>query len=230
MRAKPMAELAKLEMTFIQGLLVGPLEAIAAKLIVLFMWAGAHQDLVRKGYDSAGPAFRGLRFIHDKCPTLWSKLMDKIEEQVGKELVDALKETVTKPENIAFFLGRVLRGIGGLDKLFFGKVSPAKKIVEVSIGKILFVTVEVAVLVALLHLPEGLAAVTEKNVALLAKSLQEDFKKSQIQIILNDPEAKKIADELLPPGVKAEMEKMKKPLGDLQNMLNKFVEDMGTME
>jgi hypothetical protein len=230
-RAKPMAEAAKVVMTFVQGLLVGPLEAIAAKLIVLFMWAGAHEDLVRRGMNAIDPAIRALKYIHDRCPTLWTKLMQKIQQQVSKELVDALEETVTKPENIAFFLGRVLRGVGGLDKLFFGKATPAKQLVAVSIGKILFITIECAALVTALHLPEGLAAVTRERIEQLAKDLQQDFaSKNDIEILLNDPEARTIAEELLRPGVKAEIEKLQVPLRDFQNMLDKFVEDMADLD
>jgi hypothetical protein len=230
-RAKPMVEVSKVVMSFIQRLLVGPLEAAGAKLIVLFMWAGAREDLVKLGKDSAGPAYRGLEFIHDHCPALWDKLETAMLHLVGREFVDALEETVTKPENIAFFLGRVLQGVGGLKHLFYGKESPGKKMVEISIGKIAFITVERALLVAALHLPEGLAAVTEKNIKELSQRLREDFaSNNKIDILLNDTEAQKIAGELLGQGVKGEIEKMRKPLQDFQDVLSKFVEDMKDLE
>jgi hypothetical protein len=230
-RAKPLVAVTKVVMSFIQGVLVGPLEAIAAKLIVLFMWGGAHPDLVKAGYEACGPAFRGLKFIHDRCPTLWMKLMEKAKEEAGKNIVEALEETATNPENIAFLLGRILRGVGGLDKLFLGKASPAKTMAEVTLGKIAFVTVECAILVAALHLPEGFLAVTEKSIAQLAKDLQKSFAtKEKIQIILDDPVAKKIAGEILQPGVKAELEKLDKPLNDLKKTIDNYIEETKDLE
>jgi DNA mismatch repair ATPase MutS len=157
--------------------------------------------------------------------------MEKAKEEAGKNIVEALEETATNPENIAFLLGRILRGVGGLDKLFLGKASPAKTMAEVTLGKIAFVTVECAILVAALHLPEGFLAVTEKSIAQLAKDLQKSFAtKEKIQIILDDPVAKKIAGEILQPGVKAELEKLDKPLNDLKKTIDNYIEETKDLE
>src|SRR5690606_25065664 len=45
-RAKPLVRYTKIFMGFVQGTLVGAPVSIASKLVVLFMWAGAHEKLV----------------------------------------------------------------------------------------------------------------------------------------------------------------------------------------
>lgn len=223
--AKPLVRVTHIVMGFIQGLLVGPLEAIAGKIIVLVMWGGAHPKLVEDAYDAAPQAFRALKYINDRCPVLWSVLIAKIGQVAGQEIVNALKETVTNPENIAFCLGRILRGVGGVDKMLLGKASPGKAMIEITMGRILFVTIECALLVTALHLPGGFLTVAKETVGQLAKDVQEKFKSdSRIAILLDDAQANLIALELLQPGAKQELEKMKDPL----EKLNKFLEKLQT--
>jgi hypothetical protein len=187
------------------------------------MWGGAHPKLVSDAWDAASPAFRALKYIHENCPTLWAVLLAKIGEVAGKEIVSALEDTVTKPENIAFCLGRILRGVGGVDKMLLGKSSPGKRIIEITMGRILFVTIECVVLVTALHLPEGFLKVAAESVGKLAKDVQQKFRSDgRIAIMLSDLQANLIASELLQPGAKQELEKMKDPL----EKINKFLETL----
>lgn len=227
LRAKPLVEPTIVVMTFIQGIFVGPTIAISAKLIVLFMWGGAHEDLVRKGIDALRPAREGLRLIHQRYPTLWKVLMAKIAAVAGEQIKDAFVETVTKPENIAFFLGRIIRGLFfGPDISDMAPAEQAEKLVALSVGRVVFVVVEVAVLVTALHLPEAIIHVATEKVNELAQSLEENFKKPDIAINLLPPESQQIARELLAhPDTKAKMKELEKPLKDLQRVLNQFSKD-----
>jgi hypothetical protein len=230
LRAKPLVEATVVVMAFIQGIFVGPTVAISAKLIVLFMWGGAHDKLVKAGYDALGPVHRGLKMIHERYPTLYRVILDKIGEQVSRQLKDALYEDVTSPENIAFFLGRIIRG------LFFGpdisQLSPAEqeialKSVQLTFGRFAFVVVEVAVLVTALHLPAALVAVTTEKIKELADKLQTSFKKAQVDIALIRADAEQIARELTRYSDTPEkMKELEKPMKDLQKVLLQFAKDM----
>jgi hypothetical protein len=225
--AKPLVRVTHIVMGFVQGLLIGPLEAVFGKIIVLVMWGGANPKLVEDAYDAASPAFRALKYIHEHCPTLWLVLLAKIGDVAGKEIVAALEDTVTKPENIAFCLGRILRGVGGVDKMLLGKASPGKQLIEITMGRILFVTIECALLVTALHLPEGLLTVARETVEQLAKDVQQKFKSdSRIGILLNDIQANLIAAEILQPGAKQELERMKDPLDKINRFLERLQNDL----
>lgn len=225
--AKPLVRLTVILMGFVQGLLVGPLVAAAGKTIVLVMWAGAHPKLVGEAWDAATPAFQALKFIHERCPTLWAVLLAKLLEVAGKEIVSALEETVTKPENIAFCLGRILRGVGGVDKMLLGKASPGKRLIEITMGRILVVTIKCVSLVTGLHLPEGFLTVTKKIVGQLARDIQQEFRNDgQIAIVLSDIQANLISSEILQPGVIQELDKMKDSLGKINKFLEQLQSDM----
>lgn len=228
MRAKPMVEISMVAMDFIMGIFVGPTVAIAAKLIVAFMWAGAHENLVRKAIDAVGPVKNGLKLINDRYPTLWMKLLEKIGEEVNKELKEALIETVTSPKNIAFAAGRIIRGLffgGGAVKGVIAQEEVFKAI-NLSFGKIAFVVVEVSVLVTALHLPEALVAVTEKKLTELADGLKDSFRKGTIAIGLSPWEAQQMAKEFLHySDTKQKLKDLEQPLKDIQRVLTQLRKD-----
>jgi hypothetical protein len=228
-RAKPLVHATHVIMMFIQGIFVGPLIAVSAKLIVLFMWAGAHERLVMAGKDAAGPVFRGLQVIHQRYPTLWKKILARVGQQVSKELEETLIETVTEPENIAFFLGRVIRG------LFFGpdvsdltavQREKALKALQLSFGRITFVVVEVAALVTALHLPGMLVSVTAENVKALADGIMTKFNGAGIDMPTSRAEAEQMAKEMLAfPDTEAFFRSMELPLKNLHRLLDQFQRD-----
>src|SRR5262249_37768665 len=93
--------------------------------------------------------------------------------------------------------------------------------------RILFVTIECPLLVTGLHLPGGFLTVTKEIVAQLAKDLQQKFKSdSRIEIILDDIKANLIASEILQPGAKEELERMKDPLDTLNKFLERLINDL----
>ena len=235
-RSKPLVEATEVVMSFVQGVMVGPLVATAAKLIVLFMWAGAHEPMLRKAMNALDPAIDGLKLINQRYPTLWKKLLEKMKEEASKEFVDALIETVTSPKNIAFFLGRIIRGLIG--DVFFGgggggsasfKEGWEEKVLKtgrVTFGKVAFIVVEVAVLVTALHLPEAFASIAAERVKELAEGLQESFKKGTIAIGLSPWEAEQIAKELLNySDTKQKLKDLEKPMKDIEKALVQFQKD-----
>lgn len=217
-RARHWIPIGQVVMGFVTGLLAGPVVIVTATVLVLALWASAHTALVEKGYKALGPAYRGLGQFKSRYPVLWSKVKAKVGQEFVDNLEDALKETITDPKNIAFFLGRVLRGVPG---------GPAGIPPSVPVGKILFVVVECAGLVTALHLPEGFVHLAKHQLKHLADELKKHFQKAEIGIALTEVEAQSIAKELgSDPHREALLKDLQKSLTDLKQVLEQFESDM----
>jgi hypothetical protein len=193
-RARPMAEATKVVMTLVTGIFAGPAVAIAANIIVLTMMCAAHKGEIGQAMDNGPRVFGEIAAFRKACPTAWSKLVDKLKAEAPHFLYESLVETVTNPSNIAFFLGRVIRACVG--KHFFDITMDMDKVVGLTLGKLVFYVVECAVLVSLLHLPEGMLEVGGKTLEEAAKSVRSRFAKPDIGVQVSEQEATTIAREL----------------------------------
>lgn len=217
-RAKHWIPISQVLMDFVTGLLVGPAVIIAGYVVFGALFAASHEELVKRGANALGPAYRGLNDFKQRYPALWAKIKQKIGQQFEADLVDGLKETVTDPKNIAFYLGRVLRHMPS---------GPTGMEPSVPIGKILFVVVECAVLVTALHSPVGLFHAATGQVRELANNLKASFQKPELGIPLSDQEALSIASELLRDSNRdALLKDLNGSLTDLKALLEKFESEL----
>lgn len=99
-----------------------------------------NKDAVNKAVDVAPTVLKQLERLRAKHPTLFKKL----QAQATQEIVSELKQGhgVT-PEDVAFFLGRVIHGAAGAP--------------EITLGVLLKITTKVALLVSAAHGPSIVA-------------------------------------------------------------------------
>ncbi|MBC8164593.1 MAG: hypothetical protein H7Y20_01835 [Bryobacteraceae bacterium] len=227
-RARPLVSVTIVVISFIKGVLFGPLVQGAAFLIVLFMFSGANWEKLGKTKDVGQLVFGEKRELSDRYPTLFNKIMDTVKAQMPGALFDAMKETVSKPENIAFFLGRVLRGnFFAPDPAGFPGGKAAKEIWPVTFKTFAKVTLKCAVLVTALHLHEGVGAALTKAQAELSQKVKGAFAGGDVEMpVVTMEEAVSIAAELLKfPDTKDKMEKFGRDLDQLQGLIRELLAD-----
>ncbi|MCW5979538.1 MAG: hypothetical protein KIT09_15780 [Bryobacteraceae bacterium] len=155
-RAMPMVHLAKAEIALLTGIFVpwyGMLGLTAAKVGLLY---SAHKKEFDSALQKAPAALRTLLEVRRRYPELFRRLM----LTSAKEFLVNLPNGVTA-EDVAFFLGRVIKGAGGVP--------------ELTLGQLAKVVARVAVVVGSLHAPSmaarGMASAAATNAAALKAQL-----------------------------------------------------------
>jgi hypothetical protein len=233
-RARHWIPISQVIMAFATGLLVNIGVLIAADAIVLVLWSCNHPDLLKYGWNNLMHAYRALAELKTRYPTLWVKLKSKIEEEFINNFEDALKETVTDPKNIAFFLGRLFHGpatatLGRrVPNMSGDRVGMPP---SVPVGKIVKVIVKCAAAVTILDLPAGASKVAEKQLQELAEDLRKSFQGSEIGIDLTEVEARKIATEFQRDSDrKAFFKDLQQSMSDLKDVLEQMESEMKSMK
>jgi hypothetical protein len=174
-RASHWIPIAQAEMALIQGL-IAPwylLLGLTAAKIGLF-YAG-HKQQVDTAFQHAPTVLRGLQYLRQRH----RRLFDKLLLTAGRDLVTELPSGVTG-EDVAFFVGRVLKGVGGLP--------------EVTLGAVLRVCATVAAIVTATHLPGITAHAAAATTARAATDLRGQLAAQGISI--SDAEARAIYHDL----------------------------------
>jgi hypothetical protein len=154
--AMPMVYLAKAETALLMGIFVpwyGMLGLTAAKLGLAYT---GHKKEFELAFQKAPVVLRLLLDLRRRYPKLFSKLARSAAWQVVTDLPSGVSA-----EDVAFFIGRVIKGVGGAP--------------EVSLGAVVKIVASVAGIVALLHLPSiaahGVATSAERNALALREQL-----------------------------------------------------------
>jgi len=155
-RAMPMVYMAKAEVALLTGIFVpwyGMLGLTAAKLGLAY---SGHKKEFDIAFRKAPVVLRMLQDLRRRYPVLFSKLA---RTAAWKVLAD-LPHGVTS-EDVAFFVGRVLKGIGGAP--------------DVTLGAVVRIMTSVALIVGALHSPSiaahGVAWAAEHNALALKEQL-----------------------------------------------------------
>ncbi|HXU81716.1 MAG TPA: hypothetical protein VN914_09995 [Polyangia bacterium] len=189
-RARPMAELSRVVMQVVLGIFAGPAVSAAGIIIELTLLCGAYRAEIEELYRTGPRVFAELRSFREACPVTWGVLVRKIEQHTLGFAWDAVKETVSNPNNIGFFIGRVIRAC--LGKKFADIQMGIDEIPKLTLGKLAFYLGECAVAVTLLHLPEGVLDAAAET----SRQLKTSFAKPGLDINLSDDEAAKVNREL----------------------------------
>lgn len=171
-RAMPMVTLAKAEIALLSGIFVpwyGMLGLSVAKIGLFYTKNKTQMDTA---LAQAPLIIEQFLYFKENYPTFFKMLT----KTVARDLLYNLPSGVTL-ETVAFFIGRVLRGIGGLP--------------QITLGAILRVTGIVAAIVTATHLPSIAAHSFEESVRTLQKRLAESG------ISISEDEARAILQELL---------------------------------
>jgi len=222
-RARPMAEASRVVMQFIVGIFVGPAVQVAATIIVLTMACGAHREEIGLAIDKGPETFNEIKLFRDECPTAWAKINEKIKVEAPQFLYEAFIQTVTDPKNIAFFLGRVIRCC--LGKGFFDITIGAEEVAKLTLGKFAKYVVECAVLVVLLHLPEGILDLAGEMLKSAGQQIKTGFAKRALGSQLTDDEAKNIAKELAR-FTQLRLDKLANSVGGYQALVEKLAREL----
>lgn len=207
--AKWMVVVTKVLMSFIQGLLVGPVVIVISKVAVIGLWIGAHPQLAQQGIDGLIETQRAASLIKQRYPTLWARLRNALLLHAAASIPDALVETVRDPETVAFFLGRILQGL---------KDAPS-----ITFSVFLKIVAKCAAIIAGLHLAPSVVHVQVNRVKHLADQLKTEFNKPDINVALTQSEALKMAEELL------KYSDSGKNLDDLNKSTSKWVTVLDTL-
>jgi hypothetical protein len=180
--------LAKIEVAFLSGLLVPWYVLLGVSAAGLGLTIKNRSSEVKLALEQAPRLITLLKILREQYPTLFSKLMTT----AAREVISNLPSGVTS-EDVAFFLGRLFKGVGGLP--------------EVTLGAILSTAARVAAIVAATHLPAVTAEAIKIAAHERAEVLQADLAKVGIVVtkqdaeiimheVLSDPNAVKRLEEL----------------------------------
>jgi hypothetical protein len=186
--AEGMVYLAKAEMALIVGFLV-PWEIILgvgiAKTAIFYV---EHKSDIHRGMQYSEKAISLILEIREKYPHLFNIFL----RTALHDLLLSLPSGVSS-EDVAFFLGRVLRGVGGLPEATFGTV--------------LRITGRVAAIVTATHLPAIAARAAARAAKKKAIDLQREL--AEVGVDVSQDEARAILQELLmDPNAEAKMREL----------------------
>lgn len=175
-RAMPMVYLAKAETALLMGIFVpwyGMLGLTAAKIGLLY---STNKREFNVALQKAPIVLRLLQDLRQRHPTLFKKLMTTAAKEVLFDLPSGVGA-----EDVAFFIGRVIRGIAGLP--------------DVTMGALVKLVRNVALMVAGLHLPSIAAHGVAASAARRAETLRMQLASQGIHI--SREEANTILQELI---------------------------------
>jgi hypothetical protein len=196
--AKPWIKIAKTEFKFICGLFVpwyGSIGIFAAEIAIFY-----HQNksLTDEAFEHGRKVMDRLLWVRSKCPTLFDKLMISVGRILLKEWRSGSVEALTTSENIAHFIGRILRGAKGT----------VEETGVLTIKALIKTILIVAIINGTLNIP-GIVIASAKiaNKTLVEKiilelsfigapTLKEEAIKISIELMMNPEETKKNLTEL----------------------------------
>lgn len=206
--AKPFVAASQVLMSAVTGFLVGPAIIVASYIVVLTMCIGAHWAEAKKATDALTRASAALMEVRRRYPTLWTKLKGLVAQHIWAIFPEALIATAKDPNNIAFYLGRLLRGTGAAEAL----EQTGEKFATLSMKVFVKVCVKTAAIVQALHLGPSLAHVTVDHI----KQAIKEYSAPDTGMRLSEQEARAILEELKRYGDSAaQMEKLQKDLNDV---------------
>lgn len=175
-RAMGMVYLAKIEMAFLQGLFVPWYILLGVSVAKAGLFYHNHKQQVDMAWQKTPAMIRLLNEFKTRYPTLFDKLL----MSAARDLLFDLPSGVTG-EDVAFFLGRVFKGVGGLP--------------EITLGAVVHIIAKVAAIVTATHLPSMAAHVIAKAAQRSANTLKASL--AEAGILVSEEEANIILRELL---------------------------------
>jgi hypothetical protein len=171
-QAQWLVHVAKIEREFLMGLFVpvaGIIGLTCAQIVVVY---SNHRKACATIQQNAPAIIGDFKILRREAPTLYNKIFHKVAGEMVSHIPDGVSA-----EDIAFWLGRILKGVAALPDI---KASAISKILAV-----------VTTLVALTHSP-GIA--THSIVAAIKQAdIEAELRKLQIEV--TGPDAAKIALE-----------------------------------
>lgn len=175
-QAKLFIQLAKVEIALLSGLFVGICQLIVVSVVGLSLKYYAHREVFNSAVQKSPKAIRNLIELRRKYPVLFSSLI----RAAAKDILTHLPEGVSG-EDVAFFIGRVVKGVDGLP--------------TVTIGTVIRVATQTAAIVSAAHLPAITAEAAKKAAEERAEELAARLASAGIH--LSKEEAEKILHEQL---------------------------------
>jgi hypothetical protein len=174
---EPLVRLAYIEIAFLSGLFVGPALIVGSHIVDKGLKLYHYRNQVNAAYQSA----RKLQAAHDCVKQAVPEMMNKLETKIAWETLKSLPSQFTAKE-IAFWLGRCLRGISLID----GELAFASVALAVAKTTAILVLLDTAV-----NTPGALQAALDEQATLLATELSDD------QVTVTDVEARAWLQTLL---------------------------------
>jgi len=172
-RAQWLVHVAKVEREFLMGLfvpIVGIVGLTCAQVLVVHT---NHRKACSVVLEQAPKIIADLKIIRREVPTLYHKIFGKVAGEIVSHVPDGVSA-----EDIAFWLGRILKGVGALPDF---KVTALTKILLI-----------VTTLVSLTHSP-GIAG---RSAIAAIKQLDVERELRKLQLEVSGPDAAQIAVEL----------------------------------
>lgn len=174
-RAMGMVYLAKAEMALLSGIFVPWYLLLGVSAVKLGFFYSREKRTVDDALKQAPNVLRQLQEIRRAYPTLFNKMASS----AAREILVNLPSGVTS-EDVAFFLGRVLKGVGGLP--------------DVTLGAVAKVAAKVAAIVTATHLPAVTAHAMQNVAATQGRVLQHRL--AEAGIVVTEKDASRIMNEI----------------------------------
>ncbi|NJM40843.1 MAG: hypothetical protein HC853_08755 [Anaerolineae bacterium] len=174
--AMPMIYLAKAEMALITGLFVPWYFLLGIGVAKVGLFYYMHRNQVNIAIQQAPRILSALSYLRQNHPTLFSKLLSSTAQEVLTNLPSGITG-----EDIGFFIGRVLRGIGGAPELTLGVVARTVAIV--------------AAVVSATHLPSVAAGAA--RTAAQRRAVQIQARLAEVGIVVSPQEAQLIVNDFI---------------------------------
>jgi hypothetical protein len=176
--AEGIVVLAQIEVAFLSGLLAPWWALLAVSAASLGLTIYHYRDEFETALDHAPRAIDELMWLRDTQPELFSQIL----KTAAREALAAIPKGITA-EDVAFWLGRILKGAGEI----------AKGGAAVTLTELVKIIARVSLIVGATHLPHmvgvGLEEAIKKNAADMQAQLKAqgiDVSPGQAQKILRD--------------------------------------------
>jgi hypothetical protein len=201
-QAKAFVYLAQFEIALISGLFVPWYLLLGVSAASLGLTYYHNRDTYNTALKKAPQVLRLLQDLRARSPTLFKKLIST----AAKDILSNLPSGVSG-EDIAFFIGRVVRGVAGAP--------------QVTLGAVLRTTVKVGLIVAGTHLPKVTAEAISAAASARAGELQARL--AEQGITTSQDEAESILRELLAkPDTPKKLRELEENLGELIPVLERL--------
>jgi hypothetical protein len=213
-QAEVFVHLAKFEIAMLSGIFVPWYLLFGLSVASIGLSCYHNRDTYRQALREAPAVLRRLQDLRERSPTLFNKLL----KTAAKDVLANLPAGVTA-EDVGFFIGRVIGGLGGGP---FHPFRPATvNSVQVTLGAVLRTVVKVGLLVTATHLPqitaEAVAAAARARAAELQARLADEG------ITVTQEEAEKILRELLAkPDTHQKLRELEQHIGQLIPVLERL--------